>query len=380
MEKVLNKQAEAGDSIIMSALCQMADEDAKRKDLFETLLKYRVSAATEFPPEVCMLEIDGVPFFAKGDIHAVKAKQKQGKTNAIAIFVAAILSGSWGRLRGLRHDAKVLVVDTEQKDADAQTIYNRTLSLAGLPKEDIYDRFQTFAFRALDTEAKLEAVKALIMEFKPDIVFIDGIVDLMGNFNEVDDSKAIIEELIRMSTKEVSGVDPAIVCVLHVNKAADDHNMRGHAGTMLAQKSGNVLEVVKKEGIISVSCSDSRHQDVPTWSFMFDAKGNIVDADAMLEDMRAKASQTKREAAEEKKAETDNGRKNKMLSILNGEGGKMPRAEMRKRLEVELHLCTSTVNLLLKDWIAAGVVDAKGSLLVACAANAANAHHQQVLF
>ena len=48
------------------------------------LNKHLISVEDEYPPEVCLLTVDGVPFFAKGDISAIKAKQKQGKTNAIS--------------------------------------------------------------------------------------------------------------------------------------------------------------------------------------------------------------------------------------------------------------------------------------------------------
>lgn len=376
--QVAKNPSEIANSIILDAVQQPTEDELQRKQLIEDLLKFRVSANDEFPPEVCLLEVDGVPFFAKGDIHAIKAKQKQGKTNAISIMVASILCGQWGRLKGLLENAKVLVIDTEQKDADAQTIYNRTLELAGLPKEDIYERFQTFALRALGTKEKLEAVKALIADFKPDIVFIDGVVDLMGNFNEVDDSKEIIEELMRMSTKEVSGIDPAIVCVLHTNKANEDHNMRGHAGTMLAQKAGNVLEVSKKEGIISVYSSDSRHQEVPTWSFCFDDDGNIIDADELRNAKVEHDQQVREEQAAKRKEELLGTKVAKLLETIEKVGGYMPRITLRKSLEKALNLRTSSVNSLIANCIKDGIIvtDSTGKNVAIPTTNSANGNQQ----
>lgn len=376
--QVAKNPSEIANSIILDAVQQPTEDELQRKQLIEDLLKFRVSANDEFPPEVCLLEVDGVPFFAKGDIHAIKAKQKQGKTNAISIMVASILCGQWGRLKGLLENAKVLVIDTEQKDADAQTIYNRTLELAGLPKEDIYERFQTFALRALGTKEKLEAVKALIADFKPDIVFIDGVVDLMGNFNEVDDSKEIIEELMRMSTKEVSGIDPAIVCVLHTNKANEDHNMRGHAGTMLAQKAGNVLEVSKKEGIISVYSSDSRHQEVPTWSFCFDDDGNIIDADKLRIAKVEHDQQVREEQAAKRKEELLGTKVAKLLETIEKVGGNMPRITLRKSLEKALNLRTSSVNSLIANCIKDGIIvtDSTGKNVAIPTTNSANGNQQ----
>lgn len=366
------------DAIIRSAAEQPTQEEMERRELVNKLLQYRVSAKDEFPPEVCLLEVDGVPFFAKGDIHAIKAKQKQGKTNAIAIMVAAILCGKWGRLKGILEGAKVLVIDTEQKNADTQLVYNRTLELAGLPKEDIYERFQTFAFRALDTEQKLNAVKALIMEFKPDIVFVDGVVDLMGNFNEVDDSKAIIEELLRMTTKEVSGFDPAIVCVLHTNKATEDHNMRGHAGTMLAQKAGNVLEVSKADHIITVRNSDSRHQEVPSWSFMFDAQGNIIDADAERNRLIEEAMRKREEKNAERIESTMNTRIQKVLDTLTLAGGQMKRVDLRDSLAKSIHLGRSSVDGLIRECIKKELItkDKTGRYVAITSSETANGNEQ----
>lgn len=366
------------DAIIRSAAEQPTQEEMERRELVNKLLQYRVSAKDEFPPEVCLLEVDGVPFFAKGDIHAIKAKQKQGKTNAIAIMVAAILCGKWGRLKGILEGAKVLVIDTEQKNADTQLVYNRTLELAGLPKEDIYERFQTFAFRALDTEQKLNAVKALIMEFKPDIVFVDGVVDLMGNFNEVDDSKAIIEELLRMTTKEVSGFDPAIVCVLHTNKAAEDHNMRGHAGTMLAQKAGNVFEVKKDNHIITVHNSDSRHQEVPSWSFMFDAQGNIIDADAERNRLIEEAMRKREEKNAERIESTMNTRIQKVLDTLTLAGGQMKRVDLRDSIVKSIHLGRSSVDGLIRECIKKELItkDKTGRYVAITSSETANGNQQ----
>ena len=344
------------DAIVTNAPFAETEEERQRKEAVKNLMQYRVSVLDEYPPEVCLLTACGVPFFAKGDIHAIKAKQKQGKTNAISLMMAAILGGKWGKLEACMEGAKVLFIDTEQKGADVQIIYNRTLELAGLPKEDIFDRFQMFRLRPLDTEGKLNAAKALIAEYRPDIVFIDGIVDLMGNFNEVDDSKLIIEELLRMSTKEVSGIDTAIVCVLHTNKATDDHNMRGHAGTMLSQKAGNVLEVEKKNGVMTVRNSDSRHEEVPEWSFMFDKDGNIVDADEVRSAMLEEQKKLREEAAAMRYEDKREERKKLIEKIINENGGPMPRNLLRNSFMQKTRLSKPTTDSIiakgLKDgWI-----------------------------
>ena len=341
----------AADDIVRNAAFAPTDEELQRKELVQSLLPLRISVKDEYPPEVCLLQINDIPFFAKGDIHAIKAKQKQGKPNAISLMVAAILGGSWGKLKSRLDGAKVMLIDTEQKGADAQLIYNRIFDLARLPKEDIFHRFQMFRFRSLDTQQKLDATRALITEYAPDIVFIDGIVDLMGNFNEVDDSKLIIEELMRLSTKEVSGIDTAIVCVLHTNKATEDHNMRGHAGTMLSQKAGNVLEVVKNNGIMTVRNSDSRHQEVPEWSFMFNAEGTIVDADEEKARLQEEAKREREEAKALKEKSLYEERKDIVIRIIKQHENGISRKMLITKLRKEIQKSDSLIKTLIKKMI-----------------------------
>lgn len=359
----------SADSIITESASLPTEQEKERGQGLKELLKHLISVDDEYPPEECLLEIDGVGFFPKGDICAIKAKQKQGKTNAISIMVAAILCGKWGQLKAALSNARVMVIDTEQKPADTQLVYNRTLAIAGLPKKDMFERFRTFNFRALTREEKIEAVKLAIMEYKPDIVFIDGIVDLMGNFNEVDDSKQIIDELMRLSSKEVSGVDIAIVCVLHTNKATDDHNMRGHVGTMLAQKSGTVLEVKKDNGIITVSNSDSRHKEVPEWSFRFDDNGNIVDATQERLDMQAEIRRKRADNQLEQAEKVKRERFQAMSKIVNDAKGYIRKSELSRALQSVLDKKRSTVDGYIRDWIADGVIKEDANKNVVLVAN-----------
>lgn len=336
------------DQIIAQALEQSTAQEVADQQMLNQLLPFRISVADQYPPEVYLLENNGVGFFAKGDIHAIKAKQKNGKTNAISLMVAAILGGSWGPLRAALPMARVLVVDTEQKAADVQLVYNRTIQLAQLPLDDYFDRFQTFGLRSFTNEQKLKAVEVLIRNLKPDIVFIDGVVDLMGNFNEVDDSKTLIEHLMRLSTAEVSGAEVAIVCVLHTNKATEDHNMRGHAGTMLAQKSGTVLEVKKEDNIFTITNTDARHKEVPRWSYTFDENDHLVDADNLRADMAEEARQHRHEVRLQRQEKTLQQRIDAIMKTIAENGGLMQRNELSKRLQSLFRISNGTAYQIIR--------------------------------
>ena len=264
------------DTIMNDAMAKLRALAASETADISQILPYRISVKDHYPEAVYMLHADGKGFFAKGDVHAIKAKQKGGKTNAIAMMAAAVLSGKNGLLTCSVPDSKVLVIDTEQNGRDTQRIYKMTLALAGLPEEDIYDRFQTFCLRSMDIAQKHSALQQLIAHFQPDIVFVDGIVDMVNSFNDEAESKNFITELMRLSTKEISGKETAIVCVLHTNKSKEDDNMRGHLGTILAQKSSTNLMVERRGYTFTVSDACSRHELLPSWSFTFRDDGMLT--------------------------------------------------------------------------------------------------------
>lgn len=71
------------------------------------------------------------------------------------------------------------------------------------------------------------------------MVFLDGVRDIMHNFNDIRESSTIADLLMRLS----SVYSCHICCVLYENKS--DANAHGHAGTELQNKSETVIYVSK---------------------------------------------------------------------------------------------------------------------------------------
>lgn len=342
------RSAEQMAELIEAAAAMPTEQEEQKAAFLRELMQRRMSLATPYPEEVCLLTVDGVPFFAKGDVSALKSKQKQGKTTAICIMAAAILGGQWGRLKAVAEGQKVLLIDTEQKPQDGQQIYRRVLQLAGLPEEDRFGQFQMFTFRTLDAAQMLEGIRLLIRQEQPDIVFIDGIVDFISNFNEVEASQQVIKELMLMSSADFSGKDIAVVAVLHTNKAMEDNNMRGHAGTMLAQKAGIVLQCTKLDDVFTVRCSDSRHAPVPEWSFQYDREGRVVDADQLRQQRMEAERDIRRQMAEQRRQEVKDEKTEKLLAIIKRAGGRILRNELRDKYMKAMKVKKTAANSLIK--------------------------------
>jgi len=320
----------------------------------DIVLGRRLSFERPYPPEVCLLRIDGVDFLAKGDLSAVKAKQKSGKTAALCIMMAALLSGRWGRLEAVSEGCKMVYLDTEQKPQDTQQVYRRIVGLARRPEQDDYDRLQLYTLRTLDPQVMLRALEEIIRRERPDIVFIDGIVDLVANFNEVEGSQQLIHELLRLASADVTGQDTAIVCVLHTNKADEDHNMRGHLGTMLSQKSGNVLECTKQGDLFCVRNADSRHRPVPQWTFTYDREGQLVDGDEEFKRYREEARALRQQMAVQREAQRANKKLEVALAIISEAGGRIQRTILRDKYGKAMKIKESAATTQIGKWIKKG--------------------------
>ena len=253
----------------------------------------RLSINEEFPEEDYLVEIDGIRFLPKGNISVLKATQKSGKTMCVSCLAAALIKGDLWRIKSVKDDSRILVVDTEQARRSTYKFYKRTLLMAGCRKEDIYDRFEVINLREDDIESRIEMIRYAICNKHPDFVVIDGIVDICQDFNSIQASNEVINLLMKMSSR----YNCNILCVLHTNPSDGDGKARGHLGTIAAQKAAEVLQMKKDDDIFNVSCYCSREAPIPSWAFRFDENGILVCADEWVEEKRTQ----KKEADEQAK-------------------------------------------------------------------------------
>ena len=331
---------------------QLQNNEGNEDALLKKLEESRLSVEKVYAEEVNVLLIGNQGCFSKGNLHAIKAKPKHGKTTAIYLMgVGMLREDGWGVLSAAIKKPKILIIDTEQAERDAQEKYVTALEMAGLPKKDDFERLEIYPLRAQTMQEKRDAIEQLIQKKQPDIVFIDGIVDLLADFNDVKASQELIERLMQLSTKEVVGKDVAIVCVLHTNKNSEDNNMRGHLGTMLQQKASSTFMVTKSNGVFTVTNTESRHGEVPSWSFCYDDDNNIVDATANVAELQALQKQKKQEEKQKKSEATKQKRSDKLLQIVREHGNSIKRSELKDLLMNALVLGRSSVDSLINKCI-----------------------------
>jgi hypothetical protein len=347
----VNNQAQTVADIVGEAVNQPTAEEQKHTERMALLDGLRIMTQTEVPAEEPALSVDGVGFFALDDIHAVKAKQKQGKTTSLKICLSALLKGQMFRVKSELTEPVVLWLDTEQKAADVKLIINDVKQMTGLDDDYIDNHLYLYPLRKMNYETLLDDTRLLINAHQPKVVIIDGVVDYVASFNDEMTSRQLIHDLLVLCEEQHC----AIVNVLHENKAADDSNMRGHLGTVLSQAAGTVLQCNKsRSGIITVSCSDPRHGSTPPWSFRFDDEGNIIDADAMRQEEQQKARELRQQKMQAEKEQAEKERLDTAVEIINSHGGSIKRNALTELLETKLNVKRPTVSKFLSKMILDG--------------------------
>lgn len=267
----------------------------------EELRKYWLDPAVDYPEPHFMFEYNGVGFSPLGGIQAISGQKKNGKTFVLAQLMAVAL-GKGGRLDeylpGLRtredtiewlgHEPKVLYCDTEMEQLNTAKVLRRVHWLLEWDLKERSERFFVLWLREVPKTEKATAnkerwrlIKNAIELVKPDIVFVDGLRDLVNDFNDNSESSAIVGEMMSLASQK----QLCIWNVLHYNPKPsndDESKMRGHLGTELGNKVSDTFVSTKKKDAgtgkvtFSVRQQDARGKDVDDWKFeVVDDAGNL---------------------------------------------------------------------------------------------------------
>ncbi len=263
------------------------------EQLLDDIRPYLLDPREDYPEPYYMLEFNGVPFSTLGGLQAISGQKKNGKsfvlTQLMAVLLGSNVEGSriGQYLPGLKvpertieylgHLPRVLYVDTEMEKLNSAKVLRRVHWLCGWDMKKPEERFNTLWLRAIEKEEGLPAykkrwkiIRKAIDVFEPDVVFIDGIRDIVSDFNNIDESSEMIQE--QMALAEKKGI--CIWNALHMNPRPgndDESKMRGHLGTELGNKVTDTLASIKHkspQGVtFTVKQLDARNKDMDDWQF-----------------------------------------------------------------------------------------------------------------
>ncbi len=266
----------------------------------EELSQYWLDPTKDYPEPQFLFEYNGVGFSPLGGIQAISGQKKNGKTFVLAQLMAVALGHDTKRVKTylhgltvrqstinmLGHEPRVLYCDTEMEQLNTAKVLRRVHWLCDWDMRAQSDRFHVLWLREVPKGEKESAnherwrlIKNAIECVEPDLVFVDGLRDLVNDFNDNTESSEIVGEMMSLASQK----NIAIWNVLHMNPrpgADDESKMRGHLGTELGNKVSDTFTSSKKkdaQGVVfTVKQLDARGKDVEDWQFeVCDAAGGI---------------------------------------------------------------------------------------------------------
>jgi hypothetical protein len=215
--------------------------------------------AKPYTPPKWTLKHNGISFAKRGDLHIVGGKAGHGKTAFMSQIMATLLNGQFGNMTcQIEGNPSILYIDTEQSEDDTIAIKNRVCTLSGIDYRVPQPRFKVARLRDVtDTQLRYKQILQLMWEIKPDVVFIDGLLDIVNDYNNQTECSDLIRELMAVST----AMNMSMWCVLHENPMTD--KLVGSLGSIAERKVTEVFVIRKHKG----PHSEKRFKDFPTVFF-----------------------------------------------------------------------------------------------------------------
>lgn len=250
----------------------LAEQEMRRAELREFVAPHLVDLTKPAPIIRPIIEHKGKIVASLGNISAVVGAAKSKKTFLCSALVGGLLAekGDFGITPRL---AKVLWVDTEQSELHARKVVERIHRLAGWSERCNNGMFHSLTLREIEPKERAELLYMAIELYRPHLVVVDGISDLMHNTNDIEESDRIVGRLMALSTE----FNCHILCVLHTNPNSD--KARGHIGSTLQRKAETVIFVHKVGDCSVVEPQFCRNEEFDSFAFAIDEEGLPVECE-----------------------------------------------------------------------------------------------------
>ena len=236
--------------------------------LYRSLEPHLVDLQLDIPDPIPVISRYGSIIASEGNISAVVGAAKSKKTFLCTALVGALLRQNNESIFGINaKNTRVLWIDTEQSASHTQRIVKRIYRLAGWDEECRYENLRTLSLREIEPKERYSLMCDAIKLFKPKLVVVDGISDLMYNSNCIEESDSIVGELMALSTE----YSCHIMCVLHTNPNSD--KARGHIGSTLQRKVETMIYVHKLNDCSVVEPQFCRNEEFTPFAFYVTEEG-----------------------------------------------------------------------------------------------------------
>ena len=235
---------------------------------YNTIKPHLLDASTKISDPIPVLSRYGSVIASEGNISAVVGAAKSKKTFLCTALIGAMLRPSGTSSFGITpSQSLVLWVDTEQSASHAQRVIKRIHRMANQPEDKPYDKLVTLTLREVEPKERFAILRDAIAYYKPRLVVVDGIADLMYNSNCIEESDAVVGEMMALSTE----YNCHIMNVLHTNPNSD--KARGHIGSTLQRKAETMIYVRKVGERSVVEPQFCRNEEFAPFAFHITEEG-----------------------------------------------------------------------------------------------------------
>jgi len=217
-------------------------------------IQTKVDLSIDVPEPVAVLKHGDCTIFSRGDISTIGGRAKSKKTFLTVLFATDFLKSS---------DAgKILLIDAEMGKHRAYKTARRIHRMMGWDTKKNHERIIVLSMREYAPDERVSMFNEAVEHIRPELIFLDGVRDLVVSINSEEEATKIISMLMKMTVEH----DCHICSILHENNA--DGKLRGWVGTEIANKSETVLTVTKIDDKIS-TVEPKYTRDMPFDAFSF---------------------------------------------------------------------------------------------------------------
>lgn len=226
-----------------------------------------IDAAEEIKPQPIAISIGHTnykgtnyptPFGSYGDFSCIVGASKSKKTFFKSMIEASYIGGNSNlycpSIKG--HDTKdkfVVSFDTEQSTFHTQRVQRRVLEMVG----ENYNRYKTFSLRQYSPKERFDFIDWIVFESdmrdKIGLMSIDGYVDLVTDFNSLEQASGLTEKLLQWTAKGM------MHCTGILHKNFGTAKPVGHVGSSVLKKAETVVFINTEDDITLAKCEYSRN-------------------------------------------------------------------------------------------------------------------------
>jgi len=263
-----------------------ATEPQQRTHTLSTFEHLRITTEKEYPNNEPVITWDGSGIAAAGNITAISAQAKAGKTAFVTMLLAGAISEdgfcdlfSSIEVKENADKKAVIVFDTEQAEADQQYNVRTTLRRAGYATTP--EHFLSYNIRQLHVEEYKDVTDSICEAAAAEFggihsIYIDGVADYITDVNSVEQATQIREYFTLLAIK----YQCPVILVIHQNPGSTKE--RGHLGSEIQRKCYGIINISKEDGISVAKNSFSRKAgELPPIYFNYSTeKGYHIEVEA----------------------------------------------------------------------------------------------------